>query len=83
MTIATPATRWMMLTVLLLACAVAQADDSDSPRPQWDNIALGKAVTFDTPPNYRDVVDDGDATQLTDGKLGEATPMWYGKDCVG
>jgi hypothetical protein len=47
-----------------------------------DNLALGKSYTFSRPPLYDLTRDDGDARQLTDGKLAPGT-MWMSRDSVG
>lgn len=47
------------------------------------NIAAGKPVTFDAPPNYPVTTDDGDAKQVTDGAFSSSTPIWNDKTTVG
>lgn len=50
------------------------------------NIARNKKYTYSTPPNYPLCTDDGDATDLTDGKLAQPKPgsaIWGMKECVG
>ncbi len=70
---------WLVLCLGWLLAAGAE----DAGRPQGENLALGKSVQFNTPPNYTAVMDADDARQLTDGKFATATPMWYDKDAVG
>lgn len=78
-----PTPLFLVVTMVLSLLTPVAQGGSDMPRPKWDNLATGKAVTFNTPPNYPDTTDEGDATQLTDGALGEATPLWYDKAAVG
>lgn len=59
------------------------AANADSPYPDWQNIASGKQVTFNTPPNEPSTADPEDAKQLVDGKLSPAVPMWNDKTIVG
>jgi len=72
-----------LAVILCLACVAPCAAEPVSPRPALTNLAAGRVVTFDPPPNYPDVTDAHDAAQLTDGKLAAATPMWYDKATVG
>lgn len=67
----------VLVSALLVLLGVAAADDAAGPLPGVENLALGKTVIFDTPPNYTACVDEGDATQLVDGKLASETPIWY------
>ena len=69
--------RLLLPAFLVLLAAVALADDAAGPLPGVENLALGKTVIFDTPPNYTACVDKDDATQLVDGKLASETPIWY------
>ena len=62
---------------------VAAAEEPVSPRPQWNNLAGGKAVQFNTPPNYPAVTDPDDGKQIGDGRLSPATPMWYDQSAIG
>lgn len=77
--------RVWLVAWLLTCCAALPAlavDDGASLRPQAENVALGRSVLFDTPPNYPDTADPADAQQLTDGRLSPATPIWYDKATV-
>jgi hypothetical protein len=72
------------LTLGLLLCVVCiSTSRADSPRPGLRNLATGKTVTFGSVPNYPAVTDAADPTQLTDGTLCTASPMWYDKQAVG
>ncbi len=55
----------------------------ESPFPQWENIAAGKAVKFNTAPNDPDTTDPDDARQMVDGRFSPATPLWGDKSAVG
>ena len=48
-----------------------------------ENLALGKPYTLSPAPNYRLTVDDGDATQLTDGLTAAKGTLWTQKTSVG
>ena len=48
-----------------------------------ENLALGKPYTLSPTPNYRLTVDDGDATQLTDGRTAAEGKIWTQKASVG
>ena len=61
----------------------AKAGSADSPAPKLQNIAIGAAVTFNTPPNDAGTNDPDDAKQLVDGKLSPAVPMWSDKSAIG
>ncbi|MBI3922811.1 MAG: hypothetical protein HY318_15430, partial [Armatimonadetes bacterium] len=75
----------MLLTVAcgLANLATARAEDFASPHPEWKNLAAGKSVQFNTPPNYPAVTDSDDAAQMVDGKFSPTTPMWYDKSAIG
>ena len=77
--------RWLFSW--LVACSAclsaARAGEGTAGRPQWENVAAGRSVQFNTPPNYPDTTDPGDARQLVDGRLSSATPVWYDKNTVG
>ena len=75
--------RTLLIVVCVLASLAARAADAASPHPDWRNLAVGKAVRFNTPPNHPAVTDPDDAKQMVDGKLSPATPMWYDKSAVG
>lgn len=62
--------------------ALTPAGDG-SPRPALKNIAIGKTVTLNTPPNDDGTNDADDAKQLVDGKLSPAMPIWGDKLAVG
>jgi len=66
---------WLVAGATCLS--VAWAEKGGAVRPEGENLALGRAVQFNTPPNDRSSTDPGDARQLTDGRLSPATPMWY------
>jgi hypothetical protein len=68
------------LAALLPLAVRAQGEADSRPGP---NLALGCAVTFDTPPNNASATDPDDVHQLVDGKLSPATPIWYDKSAVG
>lgn len=79
-----PALAGCALSLLVSSCASAQ----QAP----DNIALGKKVTFNKPPNYALCKDADDNIQLTDGKLASegklrnienTTSIWVQKGTVG
>ncbi|MEI6502098.1 MAG: discoidin domain-containing protein, partial [Armatimonadota bacterium] len=72
-----------LLLALLCVLPAFGAEDGASGRPQAENVALGKTMIFNTPPNYPDTTDPEDALQLVDGKLASAVPMWYKKSVVG
>lgn len=69
--------RVLLPAFLVLLAAAVPADDAAGPLPGVENLALGKTVIFDTPPNYAACVDDGDAIQLVDGRLAVESPIWY------
>jgi len=75
--------RTLLIGVCVLASLATRAADAASPHPDWRNLAVGKAVRFNTPPNHPAVTDPDDAKQMVDGKLSPATPMWYDKSAVG
>ncbi|MFV2066994.1 MAG: discoidin domain-containing protein, partial [Pirellulales bacterium] len=56
------------------------AEPTDVAR--WENLALGKPVTFHPNPNYRHCTDSGDKTQLTDGEYTTGY-FWTQKTTVG
>jgi len=66
---------------LLLAVGMAAVGSAGGAA----NVALGKNVTFNIPPNYWLCRDEGDAVQLTDGKTLDnfAGYAWTDKQCVG
>ncbi|MBM3497629.1 MAG: discoidin domain-containing protein, partial [Armatimonadetes bacterium] len=68
------------LAALIPLVSLAQGEADPRPEP---NLALGCAVTFDTPPNNASATDPDDARQLVDGRLSPETPMWYDKSAVG
>ena len=77
--------RWSVWAACGLAALLPvsrQAAGQADPRP-GPNLALGCAVTFDTPPNNAGVTDPEDARQLVDGRLSPATPIWYDQSAVG
>lgn len=47
-----------------------------------ENLALGKKYTLSPAPNYEHCTDDGDSTQLTDGKTTDQY-LWTQPGCVG
>ncbi len=47
------------------------------------NLALGRPYRFARTPNYGSTRDEGDATQLTDGRILSGDHIWYSKDAVG
>ena len=55
----------------------------NSPRPQWQNLASGAEVAFNSEPNDASVSDIDDAKQLVDAVLSGATPIWADKSTVG
>jgi hypothetical protein len=67
----------------LTSLSASWGQSKTSPYPRMNNLALHKTVTLDTPPNYPEVSDAADATQLTDGRLAAKTPLWYDKQAVG
>ena len=52
--------RWILVTLFLWVSWV-------SPSTAADNLARGKTVNFDPPPNYHLCTDPDDKVQLTDG----------------
>lgn len=60
-----------------------RGEDGAAARPRAENVALGKAVRFDTPPNDRSATDPDDVLQLVDGRLSPATPIWFDQSAVG
>lgn len=76
----------MLKVLLTLICFVVAALNSGGSHAQADpvNLALGQDVTFSHAPNYSYCTDANDATQLTDGVLGNATPnLWLQQGTVG
>lgn len=68
-----------MKVALLVACLAASAGVEAA-----ENLALGKSYRFSLPANYSLSTDDGDETQLTDGKLAPSDDMlWTKKESVG
>jgi len=64
-----------------------EADDSsetlrssDSPYPDYPNIAQGKTAVFSPNPNYGSVTDSADSRQLTDGITIKTAVMWQDKN---
>lgn len=70
-------TRFTSICAAILFAAGAQAIGGDSAHPSWKNLAENKTVTFSREPNEEDVKDEADATQLVDGALTSAAPIWY------
>jgi hypothetical protein len=68
--------RSVALLATLLVCWPIDATHAS------ENLALGKAYSFSRSPLYDLTRDDGDATQLTDGKVARDT-IWTSKDSVG
>jgi hypothetical protein len=62
----------LALLVLLIVC----------PAFAQNNLALNKPYTWNTKPNYTFTIDDGDATQLTDGQYTEGR-FWVERSTVG
>jgi len=56
---------------------------TNSPRPQWENIAAGATVQLDAAPSDPAVTDEDDEKQLVDGMLAAAVPLWADKGAVG
>lgn len=64
---------------------------ADAARRGWQeatrgtNLALGKPITFSTPPTYVPTHDEHDETNLTSGRLSSRTDdrIWFSKDSVG
>jgi hypothetical protein len=73
---------WLVLG-LALPMVSAWAQEGGDGRPQAPNLALGKTVIFNTPPNYPDTTDPDDIRQLVDGGLSPQKPLWYDKTIVG
>jgi len=69
--------------ILMVNMAPAPTDGAAGALPDTKDLAQGKTVTFNSPPNYRACVDDGDAVQLVDGKLSPASPIWFDPSIVG
>lgn len=75
-------------TILRRVCILGLCFFLPQPNPSMaadapgENIALGKAVTFSTPPDYQHCTDAEDSLQLTDGQLTEGY-FWTQKGCVG
>ncbi|NOY81612.1 MAG: hypothetical protein GXP31_11505 [Kiritimatiellaeota bacterium] len=74
---------WLRIGLALCLTSVPRAWSAEDVRPQAKNVALGKAVRFNTPPNYRATTDPDDAKQLVDGLLSPRSPIWYDKSTVG
>ena len=70
---------WVGFVGICLGLLANLSMAADAP---GENIALGKAVTFSTPPDYEHCTDAGDSLQLTDGQLTEDY-FWTQKGCVG
>lgn len=79
----------IILSLCIMSCLLLATNNkannikTNSPFPRLENLAIGKAVTFNTPLNYPDTKDNDDAKQLVDGVLASKTPMWYDKATVG
>ncbi len=58
-------------------------EDSWDQLTAGENLALGKPYRFCRDPNYGVTRDDGDATDLTDGKAVGGDHIWYHKSSVG
>ena len=81
----TSAISLVSLLAVMMAWASAQGAEAF---PKWTppgkNIALGKSYTFAGAPKFSLTTDDGDATQLTDGKYVVSTNfIWFEKDALG
>ncbi len=76
---------WLLfsLTSCVTCLSGGWAQDGVAAPPEWENLALGQAVDFNTPPNDVSATDAEDVLQLVDGKLSPATPIWYDKSAVG
>ena len=71
---------WCMVTAVVLTLALPPSTlGADA------NIALGRPYAFSRPPDYGYCTDDGDSTDLTDGKrvAAEDVGFWTDKGCVG
>ncbi len=67
--------------VLIAGLAVGSTANAAAPQP-GENIAVGKKYTMNQVPNYKLSKDDGDVTQLTDGKYSKGY-FWTSKTTVG
>lgn len=78
----TPHRTWVSSCLVLLSVCLdsARTEAGEAARAQAQNLALGKAVQFNTPPNDRSATDPGDGKQLVDGRLSPATPIWYDRE---
>ena len=56
---------------------------TNSPRPQWENIATDATVQLDAAPSDPAVTGEDDEKQLVDGVLATAVPLWADKAAVG
>ena len=67
---------------LKMSSTTAQATTQATQDKQLKNIALGRPYKFSSKPNYNLCMDDGDATQLTDGNYTKGY-FWTQKSTVG
>ena len=71
---------WVLLWVSL--CGLSGVSH-EAHGTQVQNIAKDRPYTLLNPPKYAPCTDDGDKTDLTDGKIFEAEEMWGHKGTVG